>query len=121
MTGEWLLDYLEMKSKLDEEINIVELIGIKGQYSAQDWSKGFKETIEENEKIKIVESVEGDYTQHKGYEEMANILSETTDIDVLFCHNDEMALGAIKAIEEAGLVPGEDILIISINGSNASL
>ncbi len=41
---------------------------------------------------------------------IANILSETTDIDVLFCHNDDMALGAIQAIEEAGLVPGEDIL-----------
>ena len=121
MTGEWLIDYLEKKSKLDEKINIVELIGIKGQYSAQDWSKGFKEIIEKNEKIKIVESVEGDYTQHKGYEEMVNILSETTDIDVLYCHNDDMAMGAIQAIEEAGLVPGEDIIIVSILGTNAAL
>ena len=52
---------------------------------------------------------------------MSNKLQETTDIDVLFCHNDDMAIGAIQAIEEAGLVPGEDILIISINGTNAAL
>ena len=59
--------------------------------------------------------------ENSAYEEMLNILSETTDIDVLFCHNDEMALGAIQAIEEAGLVPGEDIIIVSIMGTNAAL
>ena len=69
----------------------------------------------------MIISKEGHFTQAKGYEEMSNILQETTDIDVLYCHNDDMALGAIKAIEEAELVPGEDILIISIEGTNAAL
>ena len=52
---------------------------------------------------------------------MQEILSETIDIDVLYCHNDDMAIGAIQAIEEAGLVPGEDIIIVSIEGTDEAL
>jgi simple sugar transport system substrate-binding protein len=46
----------------------------------------------------------------------AFLKSEGRDIDVLFAHNDDMAIGAIQAIEEAGLKPGQDIRIVSIDG-----
>jgi galactofuranose transport system substrate-binding protein len=63
-----------------------------------------------------VRSQSGDFTRAKGKEVMEAFLkSEGSNIDVLFAHNDDMAIGAIQAIEEAGLKPGEDILVISID------
>ena len=119
MAGEWLVEYLKKGGRMDEEIKIAELRGTEEAKGTLDRGEGFREAIKENLKITI--SKEGHFIQDIGYEEMSNILSETTDIDVLFCHNDDMAIGAIQAIEEAGLVPGEDIIIISIEGTNAAL
>ena len=121
MAGEWLIEYMEEQGRIDEKIKIAELSGPEDTRGAQDEGSGFREAIKESPNIDIVISKNGDFIQAKGYEEMSNILSETTDIDVLFCHNDDMALGAIQAIEEAGLVPGEDILIISVDGSDKIL
>ena len=121
MAGEWLIEYLEKQGKLDEEIKIAELNGTEGAEATKGRGQGFRDSIKNNINLEVVVSKCSDYTYSYAYENMANILSETTDIDVLFCHNDEMALGAIKAIEEAGLVPGEDIIIISIMGTNAAL
>ena len=123
IAGRWLIEYLYKQGKLDEEIRILELTGpqkIKA-YATQENGYGFREIIKEYENIEIIDSVDGYFTQAKGYEEMSNKLQETTDIDVLYCHNDNMAIGAIQAIEEAGLVPGEDIIIVSIMGTDAAL
>ena len=46
----------------------------------------------------------------------AFLKSEGKNINVLYAHNDDMAIGAIQAIEEAGLKPGKDILVVSIDG-----
>ena len=121
MAGEWLIEYLEKQGKLDEEIKIAELHGSEGKKATKGNKEGFREAIKGNSNIEITISKEGHFIQAKGYEEMSNILQETTDIDVLYCHNDDMAFGAIEAIEEAGLVPGEDIIIVSIMGTNAAL
>ena len=121
MAGEWLIDYLKKEGRIDEKIKILEFSSMENPNNAsQERGQGFKEAIKENINLEITsKEVYPDKTY--SYEEMANILSETTDIDVLFCHNDDMALGAIQAIEEAGLVPGEDILIISVDGSDKIL
>ena len=121
IAGKWLIEYLEKQGKLDDEIKIAELRGTDGTKSVQQKWKGFREVIKEYSNNAITISKSGDFTQARGYEVMQEILSETTDIDVLYCHNDEMAIGAIQAIEEAGLVPGEDIIIVSIMGTNAAL
>ena len=121
MAGEWLIDYLQKQERINEEIKIAELRGTENTKSAQQKRQGFREAIKNNKNLKVTISKCGEYTNYIGYIEIKQILSETTDIDVLFCHNDDMAIGAIQAIEEAGLVPGEDILIISINGTNAAL
>ena len=111
----------EKEGRIDEKIKIIEFSSMENPNNAsQERGQGFKEAIKENINLEITsKEVYPDKTY--SYEEMANILSETTDIDVLFCHNDDMALGAIQAIEEAGLVPGEDILIISVDGSDKIL
>ncbi|GAB3507750.1 ABC transporter substrate-binding protein [Pseudoxanthomonas daejeonensis] len=99
-------------------VRIVELQGTVGSAPAIDRMAGFKEVIGQDPRFAIVRSQSGDFTRAKGKEVMEAFLkAEGRDgIDVLFAHNDDMAIGAIQAIEEAGLKPGEDIRIVSIDG-----
>ena len=109
----WLLDH----TKDAKEVNIVELQGTVGSAPAIDRKKGFEEIIKADKRFKIIRSQTGDFTRAKGKEVMEAFLkAEGKKINVLYAHNDDMALGAIQAIEEAGLKPGKDILIISIDG-----
>lgn len=98
-------------------LNIVELQGTVGSAPAIDRKKGFEEGIKANPKLQIIRSQSGEFTRAKGKEVMESFLKQRDKkIDVLFAHNDDMAIGAIQAIEEAGLKPGQDIVIISIDG-----
>ncbi|HYP31347.1 MAG TPA: ABC transporter substrate-binding protein [Burkholderiaceae bacterium] len=98
-------------------INIVELQGTVGSAPAIDRKKGFEEVISKDSRMKIIRSQTGDFTRAKGKEVMEAFLkAEGKNINVLYAHNDDMAIGAIQAIEEAGLKPGKDITIISIDG-----
>ena len=97
--------------------NIVELQGTVGSAPAIDRQKGFMEVIKGNKQLVVTRSQTGDFTRTKGKEVMEAFLKDKSKpIDVLFAHNDDMAIGAIQAIEEAGKKPGKDILIVSIDG-----
>ena len=97
--------------------NIVELQGTVGSAPAIDRKAGFAEVIKTNPKLAIIRSQTGDFTRAKGKEVMEAFLkSEGKNINVLYAHNDDMAIGAIQAIEEAGMKPGKDILVVSIDG-----
>jgi ABC-type sugar transport system substrate-binding protein len=112
--GRWLL---ENKKDTQGDINIVELQGTVGSAPANDRKKGFAEIITAQPRFKIIRSQTGDFTRAKGKEVMEAFLkAEGKKINVLFAHNDDMAIGAIQAIEEAGLKPGTDITVISIDG-----
>ncbi|MFD6424459.1 ABC transporter substrate-binding protein [Streptomyces sp. NPDC060198] len=111
--GEWLT--AEYKNETGP-VNIVELQGTTGSAPANDRKAGFGDVIESDPKFKIVASQTGDFTRAKGKEVMQAFLKSQKDIDVLYAHNDDMALGAIQAIEEAGKKPGTDIKIISVDG-----
>lgn len=110
--GQWLSDQYKDAA---EDINIVELQGTTGSAPANDRMAGFKDVISSNSHLKIIASQTGDFTRAKGKEVMQAFLKAHKDIDVLYAHNDDMALGAIQAIEAAGLKPGEDIKIISVD------
>jgi galactofuranose transport system substrate-binding protein len=98
------------------DVNIVELQGTVGSAPANDRKAGFEEIIAANPHLKIIRSQSGDFTRAKGKETMEAILkSESRKIHVLYAHNDDMAIGAIQAIEEAGLRPGKEIFIVSID------
>jgi simple sugar transport system substrate-binding protein len=113
--GQWLLE--RAKKTPDATLNIVELQGTVGSAPAIDRKKGFEEAIAGNAKLKVIRSQTGDFTRAKGKEVMEAFLkAEGKKINVLYAHNDDMAIGAIQAIEEAGLKPGTDIVIISIDG-----
>ncbi len=112
--GRWLVE--KMKDQKGD-VNIVELQGTVGSAPAIDRKKGFEEIIKVDPKFKIIRSQTGDFTRAKGKEVMEAFLkADGKKINVLFAHNDDMAIGAIQAIEEAGLKPAKDIVIISIDG-----
>ena len=97
-------------------INIVELQGTVGSAPAIDRKKGFEEVLKAHPNLKIIRSQTGDFTRAKGKEVMEAFLkADGKKINVLYAHNDDMAIGAIQAIEEAGLKPGKDITIVSID------
>jgi galactofuranose transport system substrate-binding protein len=105
-----------MMGLLNGKGNIVELTGTEGSAPAIDRYNGFREVLEDYPEIRILASKNGDFTRARGKEAMQELLKEHgNSIDALFSHNDDMAIGAIKAIEEYGLQPGSDIKIVSID------
>jgi simple sugar transport system substrate-binding protein len=117
--GRWLVDYYSNGPGKDTkgDIHVVELQGTVGSAPANDRKRGFAEIIAADPRYKIIRSQTGDFTRAKGKEVMEAFLkAEGRNINVLLAHNDDMAIGAIHAIEEAGLKPGSDIIIISIDG-----
>lgn len=111
MAGEWLV------KKLGGRGNIVELQGTPGAAPAIDRKKGFEEIIAHNSGLKVIKSQTGEFTRSKGKEVMEAFLkAEGKNINAVYAHNDDMALGAIQAIEEAGLKPGSDVIVVSIDG-----
>ncbi|WP_332877870.1 ABC transporter substrate-binding protein [Massilia sp. S19_KUP03_FR1] len=113
--GEWLV--AQAAKNPGKKYNIVELQGTVGSAPAIDRKAGFADAIKGNPALTVVRSQTGDFTRAKGKEVMEAFLkAQGKNIDVLYAHNDDMAIGAIQAIEEAGLKPGKDILIVSIDG-----
>ncbi|MFG2040994.1 ABC transporter substrate-binding protein [Dactylosporangium sp. NPDC048998] len=110
--GEWLVKEYEGKT---DQVNIVELQGTTGSAPANDRKSGFADAIKGSPNLKIIASQTGDFTRAKGKEVMEAFLKANPKIDVLYAHNDDMALGAIEAIEAAGKKPGTDIKIISVD------
>ena len=116
----WIDDYITKNNikprNGGDTINIVILEGTVGASAAVGRSKGFNEAMDASPnkaKYKILASQTGDFTRQKGQEVMESFLkSYRDDIDVLFAQNDDMALGAIQAIEAAGLKPSKDIVIV---------
>jgi ABC-type sugar transport system substrate-binding protein len=113
--GGWLA------KKLDGKGDIVELQGTTGSAPAIDRKKGFDEEIAKSPGIKIIKSQSGDFKRANGKEVMEAFLkAEGKNIRAVYSHNDEMALGAIQAIEEAGYKPGAEIVLVSIDGMKAA-
>ncbi|MDC7235878.1 MAG: ABC transporter substrate-binding protein [Spirochaetales bacterium] len=96
---------------------IAELQGTPGADPTIDRKKGFENVINEYPDMQIILSQTGDFNRTKGKEVMeAFMKAEGNNIDVIYCHNDDMAIGAIQAVREYGLEPGQDIKIYSIDG-----
>jgi galactofuranose transport system substrate-binding protein len=111
--GRWVAETFK---DAKDDVNIVELQGTVGAAPANDRKKGFEEIIASNPHLRIIRSQSGDFTRSKGKEVMEAFLkAETKKIHVLFAHNDDMAIGAIQAIEEAGKRPGSEILVVSVD------
>jgi ABC-type sugar transport system substrate-binding protein len=110
--GQWVLNNYKNATST---VNIVELEGTTGSSPAIDRKAGFTSVIKANPKLKVIASQTGEFTRAKGKEVMTAFLKAHPKIDLLFAHNDDMGLGAIDAIEAAGLKPGVDIKIVTID------
>ena len=114
VAGKWL-----MSQESSKPCNVVELQGTVGASVALDRKQGFLNAISKAPNIKIIRTQSGDFTRSKGKEVMESFIkaeSNGKNICAVYAHNDDMAIGAIQAIKEAGLKPGKDIKIISIDG-----
>jgi simple sugar transport system substrate-binding protein len=101
----------------DATLNIAELQGTVGSTAMVGRQQGFNDAIKDCPNYKIIKSQTGDFTRAKGKEVMEAFLKSDGDkINVLWSHNDDMAMGAIQAIEEYGKKPGQDIFIVSVDG-----
>ncbi len=118
-SAKWLVESYDKVKRADksaDEVNIVELVGTVGSAPANDRFSGFREGLTDFPKFKIIASQSADFTRAGGKQVMEAFLKTYGDkIDVVYGHNDDSALGAIQAIEEFGLKPGKDIIIVSID------
>jgi len=112
LAGEWLV---QQAGATRTPVHIAELQGTVGSAPATDRAEGFRAALGGDARFKIVASQSGDFTRTKGEEVMRAMLKAHRDINIVFAHNDDMGLGAIKAIESAGLRPGVDIRVVSID------
>jgi len=112
----WLMENFEGEKGI-----IVQLEGTTGSSPANDRKKGFDDTIAGDDRFEIVASQTGDFARDLGRQVMETLLQAHPDVNVVYAHNDEMAIGAIQAHELAGRKPGEDVLIVSIDGTRDAL
>ncbi|MEK3794317.1 ABC transporter substrate-binding protein [Paenibacillus sp. FSL R7-0204] len=101
------------------EIRIAELQGTVGSTPSIDRGRGFRKMLDDQLNLQITLSAPADFTRSGGHEVMKTFLQQPKEQwpQVLYSHNDDMAIGAVEAIKEAGLVPGEDIIIVSVDGT----
>ncbi|WP_275604864.1 galactofuranose ABC transporter, galactofuranose-binding protein YtfQ [Devosia sp. FJ2-5-3] len=113
VAGQWLVDAVGT-----DECKIVELQGTVGSTPAINRKQGFEEAIAGHDNLSIIRSQTGDFTRSKGKEVMEGFIKAENggaDICAVYAHNDDMAVGASQAIKDAGLKPGTDILVVSID------
>lgn len=119
----WLEGELKSHNALYEDINIVVLQGTLGSSAERNRTRGFDSIAQRYGNWHILEKQTGDFTVAKGKEVMEQFLKKYKDIDVVVAQNDDMAFGAIEAIEEAGKTTGvgKDIILISFDAVREAL
>ena len=110
MAADWLARHANGKGR------ILELQGTTGSAPANERRRAFAEGIAKYPDLKVIDSQSGDFRREGGKEVMESFLKKHgRNFDIVYAHNDDMALGAIQAIEAAGLKPGKDVMIVSID------
>lgn len=119
----WLENLLQKKGRTEDSIHIVHIQGTIGSSAQIGRTEALEAAIERNPNWQIVAQEPGDFTRAKAYEVMGAILKENTDIDVVYCENDGEALGAIDAMEEAGLScnANDGVIVISFDATKLGL
>ena len=118
--GQYLLKKADKMGS--NRLNIVEITGTEGSTPMLERQRGFKDALGDDERFTIMETVCGDFIISKGKEVMRDLLEKYgKEIDVLFAQNDGMMRGALEAMEEAGFVPGKDIIVISVDGDQGAI
>lgn len=113
--------FVLQKTSGESHVNIVEISGTIDSTPMRQRGAGFRSVLAGDDRFTILESVSGDFLRSKGKECMQALLAKYQDINVLYSHNDSMTLGALEAIQAAGLTPGKDIVIVTVDGEQAAI
>jgi len=98
--------------------NVAILLGSSGNNVTTDRTKGFVDELKAKAPgLKIVAQQTGDFARGKGQQVTEQLLQANPDISAIYAENDEMALGALVAIEDAGKEAGKDIKVVSVDGT----
>lgn len=115
---------IKMLASEETPANIVILEGTVGASAATERQTGIMNVLNNQDKVVVYSSQSAEWTRTKGKEVMEAYLkaarAEGVEIKGVLGHNDDMSLGAAQAIEEAGLKPGEDILLMGVDGARGS-
>ena len=114
--GDWVVKNTGGKA------GVIILEGTAGSSVAIDRNKGFTEAIKASPDIKVLASQPANFTRAEGQKVMENLIqAHNKNITVVYTHNDEMALGAIQALKSAGMNPGKDVKVVSVDGQKSAL
>ena len=113
--------FLLEKAQDKDLVRIAEIAGTPDSAPMLKRALGFREVLGDDPRYQIVASLNGDFLRSKGKECMRELLKQSTEMDVLYCHNDDMAMGAIEVMEENGIRPGKDVVIITVDGSQQAI
>ena len=119
--GEFLIQKADAMGA--EHLNVVEITGTEESTPMRERQAGFKQAIAGDARFTVIDSVSGDFLRSKGEECMRSLLEKygAEGIDVVYSHNDEMTLGALDVLEAAGVRPGKDMVLISVDGQQEAV
>lgn len=112
--GEMAAEFIA--EQLDEKGDIVEVEGISGSSTTRERGKGFHNIIDDIDDLELVASQSADFDRTKGLSVMENILQSKGEIDAVFAHNDEMALGALEALEGKNML--DDVIVVGFDATD---
>ncbi|MDN6291623.1 MAG: substrate-binding domain-containing protein, partial [Tetragenococcus halophilus] len=113
--GEMAAKYIV--DSVGEDANVVQIEGVPGASATNERGEGFNNVAEDQ--LNVLESQSGNFNRSEGLDVMENLLQSHSDIDAVFSQNDEMALGAIEALESAGL--DDDVMVIGFDGNDDAI
>src|SRR5699024_3830753 len=111
MAAEHIVELLD-----DDGGHLIELEGISGAASAIERGEGFHNIMDDLDEMEIVSSQTANFDRTEGLSVMENILQGNKDVDAVFGHNDEMALGAVEALESQGIL--QDVIVVGFDATD---
>ncbi|MCA0984256.1 ribose ABC transporter substrate-binding protein RbsB [Halobacillus yeomjeoni] len=110
MAGEFIAE------QLGENGKVVELEGIPGASATRERGEGFHNIVDGKDSIEVVAQQSANFDRSEGLTVMENILQSTDSLDAVFAHNDEMALGAVQALESQNML--EDVIVVGFDATD---
>lgn len=110
--GKMAGDYIA--EKVANDAKVIQLEGITGTSASRERGEGFKQAVDAH-KLNILASQPADFDRTKGLNVMQNLLTAYPAVQAVFAQNDEMALGALRALQTAGRT---DVLVIGFDGTD---
>ncbi|KZM42069.1 D-ribose transporter subunit RbsB [Marinomonas sp. SBI22] len=107
MAGKYIAD------KLGANVKVLQLEGIAGTSAARERGQGFMQAVDSS-KMNLLASQPADFDRAKGLDVMENLLAANPNVEAVFAQNDEMALGALRAIKASG----KDVMIVGFDGTD---